>query len=125
MILTCSLRIFLLSHNAEIPSVFPFLYTLQYSTYKRTLHVLHSLIQISSSIDLCLSALPHLNPNQLHKDIYTAQQSDKHCKDIITNIINPESPEFPDPKPQWSLDNQQLLCYDNQIWILDTDDLWL
>src|ERR1700720_3944057 len=62
---------------------------------------------------------------QLHKDIYAAQQSDQHCKDIITNITNPESSESSDPEPRWSLDDQQLLCYDNQIWIPDTNDLQL
>ena len=48
--------------------------------------------------------------NQLHKDIYAAQQSDQHCKDIITNITNPESPESSDPEPRWSLDDQQLFA---------------
>src|ERR1700719_1159144 len=48
-----------------------------------------------------------------------------HCKDIITNITNPESSKSSDPEPRWSLDDQQLLCYDNQIWIPDTNDLRL
>src|ERR1700720_1453928 len=63
--------------------------------------------------------------DQLHKDIYAVQQFDKHCKDIILNITNPESLESPNPEPRWSLDDQQLLCYDYQIWIPDTDDLQL
>ena len=57
--------------------------------------------------------------DQLHKDIYTAQWSDKCCTEIISNLANPNS------EPQWSLDDQQLLCYDNRIWILNTNDLQL
>src|ERR1700720_3817833 len=69
--------------------------------------------------------MPNLSftPSISWTSIYsTAQRSDKHCIEIITNITNPMSP---DPEPQWSLDDQQLLCYDNQIWIPNTDDLWL
>src|ERR1700722_426907 len=58
--------------------------------------------QLESSLRASSYAKPILRPvnimdiNQLHKDIYAAQQSGKHCKDIITNITSPESP---DPKP--------------------------
>src|ERR1700723_632645 len=43
----------------------------------------------------------------------------------LTNPESSESSESSDPKPRWSLDDQQLLCYDNRIWIPDTDDLRL
>ena len=42
--------------------------------------------------------------DQLHKDIYAAQQSDKHCTDIITNITNPEFPN-PNPDGHWTTNN--------------------
>src|ERR1700723_1157919 len=41
---------------------------------------------------------------------------------MITKITNPE---FPDFEHRWSMDDQQLLCYDNRIWIPNTDDLRL
>ena len=81
-----------------------------------------SSLRASSYAEPILRAVNIMDIDQLHKDIYAAQWSDKHCKDIIINITNPESP---DPEPQWSLDNQQLLGYDNQIWIPDTNDLQL
>ena len=86
---------------------------------------LASSLRASSYAEPILRAVNIMDIDQLHKDIYTAQRSDQHCEDIITNITNPKSPESSNPKPQWSLDDQQLLCYDNRIWIPDTDDLWL
>ena len=91
-------------------------------------YLLASSLRASSYAKPILCAVNIMDIEQLHKDIYTAQQSDQHCKDIIINITNPESPESPespDPEPRWSLDDQQLLCYDNRIWIPDTDDLQL
>src|SRR6202040_4248031 len=82
-------------------------------------------LRASSYAKPILCAVNIMDINQLHKNIYTAQQSNQHCKDIITNITNPESPKSSDPEPRWSLDDQQLLCYDNRIWIPDTDDLRL
>src|SRR6202040_1599070 len=82
-------------------------------------------LRASSYAKPILRAINIMDIEQLHKDIYAAQQSDQHCKVIITNITNPESPESSDPEPRWSLDDQQLLCYDNRIWIPDTDDLRL
>src|SRR3984957_13110739 len=86
---------------------------------------LASSLRQSSYPDPFLRAVNIMDIEQLHKDIYTAQHSDQHCKDIITNITNPKSSESSDPEPRWSLDDQQLLCYDNQIWIPNTDDLRL
>ena len=81
-------------------------------------------LRASSYAKPILRAINIMDIEQLHKDIYAAQQSDQHCKDIITNITNPEFPD-PEPDPCWSLDDQQLLCYDNRIWIPDANDLWL
>ena len=83
---------------------------------------LASSLRASSYAEPILRAVRIMDINQLHKDIYAAQRSDKHCTAIITNITNPE---FPDPEPQWSLDDQQLLCYDNRICFPNTNDLWL
>ena len=52
-----------------------------------------SSLRASSYAKPILRAVNIMDIDQLHKDIYAAQRSDKHCKDIITNITNPESPE--------------------------------
>jgi len=47
-----------------------------------------SSLRASSYAEPILHAINIMDIDQLHKDIYAAQQSDKHCKDIITNITN-------------------------------------
>src|ERR1700720_4426916 len=51
----------------------------------------------------------------------------------LTSIVKTSLPISPTPSPPnppipnhgWSLDDQQLLSYDNRIWIFDTNDLRL
>jgi hypothetical protein len=47
---------------------------------------------------------------QLHKDILSAQRSNTY--------ISEHSSE-----PQWSTDEQGLVCYGDRIWVPDSDDL--
>ena len=60
---------------------------------------LASSLRASSYAEPILRAVNIMDIEQLHKDIYAAQQSDQHCKDIITNITNPESSKSSDPEP--------------------------
>src|ERR1700722_3983020 len=59
--LTHSLRIFLLSHNAEIPLAFPFLYSLQYSI-KGLYGTLRLIISVTTNLGLDLSLLSESDP---------------------------------------------------------------
>ena len=59
---------------------------------------------------------------QLHQDILSAQKSDNHCSDILSQF----SDTFKhNSDPRWSIDDQGLLHYDDCIWVLDSDDLQL
>ena len=49
---------------------------------------------------------------QLHNNILSTQKSDKYISEHKSD-------------PRWSIDEQGLYCYDNRIWVPDSDNLWL
>ena len=59
---------------------------------------------------------------QLHEDILSAQKANKHSSDTLSALS--DKTEF-NSDTQWSVDDQILLCYDDSIWVLDSDDLCL
>ena len=59
---------------------------------------------------------------KLHQDILSAQKSDKHCSDILSQFSDTHEHKS---DPRWSIDDQSLLRYDDRIWVPDSDDLRL
>jgi hypothetical protein len=59
---------------------------------------------------------------QLHQDILSAQKSDNHCSNILSQFSDTAEHNS---DPRWSIDDQGLLRYDNRIWVPDSDDLRL
>src|ERR1700720_1400188 len=56
---------------------------------------------------------------QLHTDIHSAHQSDKHSLETIATLSRP------DADPHWSLDTSGLLCHDGRILVPDVNDIHL
>ena len=67
-----------------------------------------------------LRAVGLMDIGQLHEDILSAQKADKHSSDTLSTLSN--KTEF-NSNTHWSVDDQGLLCYDDRIWVLDSDDL--
>jgi len=55
---------------------------------------------------------PSSKLGQLHKDILSTQKSNKYISEHKSN-------------PQWSIDDQGLYCYDDRIWVPDSNNLQL
>jgi hypothetical protein len=69
-----------------------------------------------------LRAVGLMDIGKLHQDILSAQKSDKHCSDIISQFSDTHEHKS---DPRWSIDDQSLLRYDDRIWVPDSDDLRL
>ena len=59
---------------------------------------------------------------RLHEDILSAQKADKHSSNTLSALS--DIMEF-NSDTRWSVDDQGLLCYDDHIWVPDSDDLHL
>ena len=59
---------------------------------------------------------------RLHEDILSAQKANKHSSDTLSALS--DKTEF-NSDTHWSVDDQGLLCYDDRIWVPDSDDLHL
>ena len=57
---------------------------------------------------------------RLHEDILSAQKANKHSSDKLSALSN--KTEF-NSNTHWSVDDQGLLRYDDQIWVPDSDDI--
>ena len=69
-----------------------------------------------------LRAVGLMDIGQLHEDILCAQKTDKHSSDTLS-ILSDKTGFNSDT--QWSVDDQGLLCYDDCIWVPNSDDLCL
>src|ERR1700722_2959942 len=68
----------------------------------------------------------NLQPVFTNKQLALSLRASSYSEPILHAVnINITNPESPDPEPRWSLDDQQPLCYDNRIWIPNTDNLRL
>ena len=63
-----------------------------------------------------------MDNGRLHEDILSAQKANKHSSDTLSTLSNKW--EF-NSDTCWSVDDQGLLCYDDCIWVPDSDDLCL
>jgi hypothetical protein len=52
---------------------------------------------------------------RLHEDILSAHKANKHSSNTLSALSN----------TRWSVDDQGLLCYDDCIWVPDSDNLCL
>ena len=63
---------------------------------------------------------------QLQQDILSAQKSDDHCINILSQLrTNSADKSTCNPVLRWSIDGQELLRYDDRIWVPDSDNLRL
>src|SRR6202167_4293793 len=69
-----------------------------------------------------LRAVGLMDIGKLHQDILSAQKSDKHCSDILSQFSDTHEHKS---NLRWSINDQSLLRYDHRIWVLDSDDLRL
>ena len=58
----------------------------------------------------------------LHEGILSAQKANKHSSDTLSTLS--DKMEF-SSDTRWPVDDQGLLCYDDHIWVPDSDDLCL
>src|SRR3984885_12387754 len=63
---------------------------------------------------------------QLQQDILSAQKSDDHCINILSQLrTNSADKSTHNPVLRWSINGQELLRYDDRIWVPDSDNLRL